>query len=262
MANNGGPGSTETNSPSEQLASALVAFNATGTSNTVTVQLQPAELGKVQITVTTDIAGPSTVQVVADRPETLALLQRDQAQLSQALDQAGIPGAGRTVTFNLANANVATNLAPGAAPGVTSAPASPLPEVTRAAPAMAITATQSNTATAAVQTNATPSALPGATSQATPSSIATTAAFSAGSQTGGNNAGSGNPQFQSTPNPGGASLGTSGGGAGNNSAGQSGGHGSFADPSQPFSDLEDSSDDASADAINPTWLPNSLNILA
>jgi len=92
------------------------------------VQLQPAELGRVQISVTSDASGLSSVQVSADRPETLALLQNDQPELARALDQAGIPSTGRTVTFQLSGdaaggASSAANAAPlagmgGAQPGL------------------------------------------------------------------------------------------------------------------------------------------------
>jgi hypothetical protein len=42
------------------------------------------------------------VTVTAERSQTLDLLVRDQTRLSRALDQAGVPAEGRSVTFHLA----------------------------------------------------------------------------------------------------------------------------------------------------------------
>jgi len=85
----------------------VVSFGTDGTARTMTVQLTPTELGRVQISVASDAAGHASVQVIAERPETLALLQHDQPELSRALDQAGIPAAGRSVSFQLAGASPA-----------------------------------------------------------------------------------------------------------------------------------------------------------
>ena len=51
-------------------------------------------------------AWPSSrwVTLTAERPQTLDLLARDQTQLHRALDQAGVPAEGRSVTFHLAPA--------------------------------------------------------------------------------------------------------------------------------------------------------------
>ncbi len=74
-----------------------------GAPHVTTIQLDPAELGRVQIRIersTTD--GPVKVELAAERPETLLRLIHDQPQLQQALDQAGIPQQGRSVSFSLA----------------------------------------------------------------------------------------------------------------------------------------------------------------
>ncbi|MBW8270711.1 flagellar hook-length control protein FliK, partial [Caldovatus aquaticus] len=60
--------------------------------------LEPAELGRVEIRVEPG-SGPEgaiAVRVVAERPETLALLQRDARELDRALAQAGLGAAGAT----------------------------------------------------------------------------------------------------------------------------------------------------------------------
>ena len=67
-----------------------------------TIQLDPAELGRVEIRIERTGDGPAKVELAAQRPETLLRLVHDQPQLQQALDQAGIPQHGRTITFSLA----------------------------------------------------------------------------------------------------------------------------------------------------------------
>src|ERR1700722_6494190 len=89
--------------PVDQLAPALISTLKTmgdGT-QTVTVRLQPPDLGQVQIRVDQTSAGIARVDILAERPETMALLQRDQPRLDQALDQAGILSAGRSVSFQV-----------------------------------------------------------------------------------------------------------------------------------------------------------------
>ena len=74
------------------------------------MQLHPESLGQVQIALVQPKTGPAQVQVLAERPATLAALVRDQGQLQAALDRAGIPGAagGRTLSFHLASAGAST----------------------------------------------------------------------------------------------------------------------------------------------------------
>ncbi len=85
----------------EQVAPALLTLgkSADGSRET-TVQLQPAELGLVQIRLIRAASGVTRVDITAEKPATLLALQRDQPQLHLVLDQAGIPAAGRSVTFH------------------------------------------------------------------------------------------------------------------------------------------------------------------
>ena len=62
--------------------------------------LAPEELGSVSITVARTSAGPTAIHVVADRLETLHLLQTGHADLTHALDQAGVAPEGRVVSFS------------------------------------------------------------------------------------------------------------------------------------------------------------------
>lgn len=74
-----------------------------------TIQLDPVELGRVEIRIERSTDGPAKVELAAERPDTLLRLVHDQPQLQHALDQAGIPQSGRTITFSLAPDNASTS---------------------------------------------------------------------------------------------------------------------------------------------------------
>ncbi len=86
-------------------------------SRQMTVSLHPAELGMVQVTIARTMSGTTQIVITADNPTTLLALQRDQPQLHRALDEAGIPAEGRTVTFHAAAAQISTGGNGSAAPG-------------------------------------------------------------------------------------------------------------------------------------------------
>ncbi len=92
--------------PARQVAPIAIALAlGAGGAARLTVALEPEELGRVEIRV--ERAGAAegdaaTVRVVAERPETLALLQRDARQLDRALQSAGIPVAEGAMQFSLA----------------------------------------------------------------------------------------------------------------------------------------------------------------
>ena len=73
----------------------------------MTLRLDPAELGHLEIRIERSAEAPARVSITVERAETLILLLRDQVRLEQALDQAGIPAAGRHVTFQVAPAESA-----------------------------------------------------------------------------------------------------------------------------------------------------------
>lgn len=68
----------------------------------MTLRLEPAELGLVQIRINRPADAPAQVEITVQRPETLTLLLRDQPQLQRALDQAGVPADGRSLTLHVA----------------------------------------------------------------------------------------------------------------------------------------------------------------
>lgn len=88
--------------PAAQLAPALIQIAHAAGGQQITVRLAPAELGRVDIRIDRAADGTATVQVLAERPETLKLLQADQPQLNQALNQAGVPQEGRNLSLSLA----------------------------------------------------------------------------------------------------------------------------------------------------------------
>src|SRR5690606_15977164 len=98
-----------------QLAPRIVALslNASGAEGSapgrIELLLEPAELGRVEIRVEpgTGPTDTTAVRILAGRPETLALLQRDARELDRALNQAGLGtdtgtgGGGFTLSFAL-----------------------------------------------------------------------------------------------------------------------------------------------------------------
>jgi flagellar hook-length control protein FliK len=71
-------------------------------SNEFQIRLDPAELGRIDVKLEIDKAhGRVMTHLVVDRPETLALLQRDAGQLQQALSQAGFDPSGGGINLSL-----------------------------------------------------------------------------------------------------------------------------------------------------------------
>jgi hypothetical protein len=88
--------------PAQQVSAALVSLaGAPGGGQRMTLRLEPAELGLVQIRIDRPQDAPAQVDISVQRPETLTLLLRDQPQLQRALDQAGVPADGRSVTLHV-----------------------------------------------------------------------------------------------------------------------------------------------------------------
>ena len=110
-------------SPALQLSTHVASWSTTAEhTRQLVLRLDPGELGQVQLTVHQPKDGPATVAMVVERPETLLLLLRDQPQLNHALNQAGIPEAGRQLSIDLAPAAAPSAAPPSSDP--TTAPAS------------------------------------------------------------------------------------------------------------------------------------------
>jgi len=108
-------------SPAAQLAPALMQIgHASDGAQRLTVRLDPPELGHVQVRIDRPSEAPARVEITVEKSETLMLLLRDQPQLQRALDQAGVPSEGRSVTFHVAPSDPAPHSEPStaSAPGV------------------------------------------------------------------------------------------------------------------------------------------------
>jgi len=104
-------------SPAAQLAPALVQMgHAPDGATRLTVRLDPPELGHVEVRIERPPEAPARVEITVEKAETLTLLLRDQPQLQHALDQAGVPPEGRSVTFHVAPPDAAPRSEPTTAP--------------------------------------------------------------------------------------------------------------------------------------------------
>ncbi len=71
----------------------------------ITINLKPAELGRIEVKLDVGEDGLVSAQVRADRPETLELLQRDARGLERALQDAGLRADPGTLSFGLRGEN-------------------------------------------------------------------------------------------------------------------------------------------------------------
>jgi flagellar hook-length control protein FliK len=108
-------------SPADQVSPVLVSLGRSQGTQQVTVRLDPPELGRLQIRLEQPTDGPARVVLTAERPQTLDLVARDQVRLHRALDQAGVPADGRTVTFRLQPSTASNAAATTALPGAQTA---------------------------------------------------------------------------------------------------------------------------------------------
>ena len=97
------PTTTATPSPpAAQMQGVIWNLARSGGSQLVSVSLHPADLGRVEVRLDRDAAGGTQVSLLVERPETLHALVRDQAQLGQALDRAGVPSETRSISIQAA----------------------------------------------------------------------------------------------------------------------------------------------------------------
>ncbi len=103
------PSSGTPSSVARQVAPVLIQVAHGASGSAVTLQLDPLGLGHVQVRVDRNADGTATIQVTAERPETLRLLVADQPHLHTALDSAGVSTDGRTLSFALATSGGSTS---------------------------------------------------------------------------------------------------------------------------------------------------------
>lgn len=76
-----------------------------GNQNHISIQLDPAELGKVDIKMEWQANGKTTVAVIVEKAETYDLLQKDYKELAKALGNAGLNVESGDLEFNLQQQN-------------------------------------------------------------------------------------------------------------------------------------------------------------
>ena len=87
--------------PASVVAPVLLHLTRTDDIQRLSVRLDPAELGAVEIRVERAATGPARVELVAAHAGTLDLLRADATALNRALDTAGVPPEGRQISFSL-----------------------------------------------------------------------------------------------------------------------------------------------------------------
>jgi flagellar hook-length control protein FliK len=78
-----------------------IAASAQAGNNRFEIRLDPPELGRIEVQLNVDHDGKVTSKLVVDRPETLALLQRDAPDLQRSLEQAGLQTSDNGLQFSL-----------------------------------------------------------------------------------------------------------------------------------------------------------------
>ena len=91
---------TQATQTTQQVAVQIVQ-NASNGATTFTMQLEPAELGRLEVRLKFDRDGGMKAHLIADKPETLSLLRQDQAQMHRILQQAGINADDSSLSFDL-----------------------------------------------------------------------------------------------------------------------------------------------------------------
>jgi flagellar hook-length control protein FliK len=86
--------------PLAGVAVAIAARASTG-KNSFSIRLDPPELGRVDVRLSVDKDGHITSHLIADRKDTLSLLQRDASGLQRALQDAGFKTADNGLQFSL-----------------------------------------------------------------------------------------------------------------------------------------------------------------
>lgn len=84
-----------------QMIALQIQQNAAAKVTAFTIQLDPADLGRLDIRMKFDKDGGMKAHMSAERPETLSMLQRDQHQLNRVLQQAGIDVDENSLSFDL-----------------------------------------------------------------------------------------------------------------------------------------------------------------
>lgn len=69
--------------------------------NRFNIRISPPEMGRIEVRLEITDGGKVTAHLVADKPETLDLLQKDRATLEKALAEAGLDTDADTLNFSM-----------------------------------------------------------------------------------------------------------------------------------------------------------------
>ena len=84
-----------------QMIALQIQRNASAKVDSFTMQLDPADLGRLDVELKFHRDGSVQAHLSADRPETLAMLQKDSAHLERILQQAGFDTKDGSLSFDL-----------------------------------------------------------------------------------------------------------------------------------------------------------------
>lgn len=101
-----------TSHPSIQMVAMMIEKATSGSekaSQELSVQLDPPELGRLQIQLSYEKGEALKVHVLTEKEETLSLLQRDSHALKSALDHAGIKTDSTSLSFDMASGDQSFN---------------------------------------------------------------------------------------------------------------------------------------------------------
>lgn len=88
-------------SPTTQMVAMQITRNAGAKIDTFTMQLDPADLGRMDVRLSFERDGSIKAHMSVEKPETLALLQRDAQQLERILQQSGLDLDENALSFDL-----------------------------------------------------------------------------------------------------------------------------------------------------------------
>ncbi len=94
------PGSARAATIGRDVALAITRHVERGGGSTVTIRLDPVELGRIEVRLQIDPAGKLLASIAADQPAALDLLRRDTAILAQTLSQAGVQAEAGSFSFD------------------------------------------------------------------------------------------------------------------------------------------------------------------
>ncbi|MGO1117872.1 flagellar hook-length control protein FliK [Rhodovibrionaceae bacterium A322] len=94
------PATTTSQPPADQVA-VQITKAVNGGKDKISLQLNPAELGRVDVKLDVGTDGSVKAVISVDRPETMDLMQRDSRMLEKALQEAGLKTDSGSLSFNL-----------------------------------------------------------------------------------------------------------------------------------------------------------------